>query len=603
MATFNVKLKSGEIIPVNHPDDWSQQQIEEAIHKNFGNDLPDSMQQKPQEKEESFGQKAFRLGIRDPAIGVALLGRALLNAPHNVASLFGLGDRVAPLAPQDFDYAKALGQEGEGTWVDKAIQMAPELGAAFAIPSSSLGIAGEALGMVPKVGKAAQSILGQTLPQVGFSAAMADRNPEEAAKTTGAIMTPFATASHLAQSASPAVRNTAKGLAALFGGYLGHKAGEQTGLGEIAATPAALFSGALAGRYLHGKGGAIDEALQGITPKMLEDVQPKIEAMKRLGHQYQTPAELFSDPYLAARQGAASRTQGGGKLMQERGEQRLANEEDILDRFMNNISSKADEKLIDPLYKEAGKTKLSSKLIDKFMENPVVQRAVSTVERAPEFQQELAGVSKNSVEYWNQVKRALDNVESKYTTSGDKVKARAVTKTRTALTEALDQASPIYEKARNAAELKITRENVAKLFNKKQMSGTTMYDFMKDKSKFDKLYNNLRNAPEAQQNLEDMRLLFKDLINPSSVRTAAQLEKTGMTKARSGGQFAEELMNKFLRTRKGEEAVADMLTNNKWMDEVRRINTISDKKRKAAEITNLLGRAMSQGLAINKQGQ
>lgn len=578
--------------------------VGDSIRQSYPRDTPQQ-----EEAPESWGQQAYRLAIRDPMIGVANLGRGLANTPHKVADLFGYGDRVAELAPSDFDYAQAFGQN-KSTTADKVMQFAPELAAAFALPVGNLGLAGEAIGSIPRVSsflaksgalpgaaRLTGEVASQVAPQAAFAFTQDENRPGEAAAQAGGIMAPFAAASHLAQSGSPGLRLAAKGAGGLFGGYLGHKAGEQTGIGEPASYGLGAIGAALAARLMHGKGGAVSDSLSGITPRMLEDVQPKIEAMRRIGHQYQTPAELFGDPYLAARQGTASKTQGGGRLMQERGEERLSNEEDILNRFMNNISSPKDEALIDSLYSSAGRTKLSSKLIDKFMDNPVVQRAVNTVERAPEFQQELAGVSKNSVEYWNQVKRALDNVESKYTTSGDKVKARAVTKTRKALTGALDEASPIYEKARNAAELKITKEGVEKIFNKKQMSGTTMYDFMKDKSKYEKLYKSLRNAPGAQQNLKDMRLLFKDLINPSSVRTAAQLEKTSMIKPRSGGQFAEELASRFIKTRQGDEAVADMLTSNKWMDEVRRLNAITDKKKKAAEAIKLFGRGVSQSLA------
>ena len=38
MAQSNVKLKSGETIPFTYPDDWSQEQIETAIHDSFPDD-------------------------------------------------------------------------------------------------------------------------------------------------------------------------------------------------------------------------------------------------------------------------------------------------------------------------------------------------------------------------------------------------------------------------------------------------------------------------------------------------------------------------------------------------------------------------------------
>ncbi len=35
MATSNVKLRSGEIVPMSYPDDWSTEQVEQAIHEQF----------------------------------------------------------------------------------------------------------------------------------------------------------------------------------------------------------------------------------------------------------------------------------------------------------------------------------------------------------------------------------------------------------------------------------------------------------------------------------------------------------------------------------------------------------------------------------------
>lgn len=35
MADISVRLKSGEVVPMSYPDDWSQEQVEMAIHENF----------------------------------------------------------------------------------------------------------------------------------------------------------------------------------------------------------------------------------------------------------------------------------------------------------------------------------------------------------------------------------------------------------------------------------------------------------------------------------------------------------------------------------------------------------------------------------------
>ncbi len=42
MTTINVKLKSGKVVPMTHPDDWSQEQVEQAIHESFPDETTDN---------------------------------------------------------------------------------------------------------------------------------------------------------------------------------------------------------------------------------------------------------------------------------------------------------------------------------------------------------------------------------------------------------------------------------------------------------------------------------------------------------------------------------------------------------------------------------
>lgn len=74
MATIQVKLKNGEIVPMSHPDDWTSEQVENAIHENFPDDeksdepkseIPESpFNDRPEPKPEKTGFA----GLKDDAI-------------------------------------------------------------------------------------------------------------------------------------------------------------------------------------------------------------------------------------------------------------------------------------------------------------------------------------------------------------------------------------------------------------------------------------------------------------------------------------------------------------------------------------------------------
>lgn len=124
------------------------------------------------DEEEGFFSKL----PKNLLIGTAELGRGLLNTPHNIANLFGLGEHVAPLAQQDFDYAKAIGMNNEATLSDKLIRGLAQYAPALALGEAELGIAGEALGGAGKAGQFAKSAIGQAVPQAAFGATQ-NENP------------------------------------------------------------------------------------------------------------------------------------------------------------------------------------------------------------------------------------------------------------------------------------------------------------------------------------------------------------------------------------------------------------------------------------------
>ena len=143
-------------IRTQYPDynDLSDQQLLDSLHQKHYPDMPkDEFYSKVGFNQESpsLTQQAGQYLKSDTAnlarnllTGGLNLGRGLLNFPHNLGKQFGLGDVFQPLAPQDYDYGKALGLEPETE--NRAIQAIPEIAASFAIPGSTIPrmIAGQA---------------------------------------------------------------------------------------------------------------------------------------------------------------------------------------------------------------------------------------------------------------------------------------------------------------------------------------------------------------------------------------------------------------------------------------------------------------------------
>lgn len=82
MATIQVKLKNGEIVPMSHPDDWSTQQIENAIHENFPDD------EKSDEPKSEIAETPFngRSAPEPESTGVKGLGLDALDLFSNAIS-------------------------------------------------------------------------------------------------------------------------------------------------------------------------------------------------------------------------------------------------------------------------------------------------------------------------------------------------------------------------------------------------------------------------------------------------------------------------------------------------------------------------------------
>lgn len=198
MATSNVKLRDGRVVPMTYPDDWSTEQVEQAIHEQFPDEsanesvIPETPfnGREPEPEEEmgltgvavdaadllgkaltgvmKFGEEApenLRRIKKDVGehglsavghilgqlhVGNANLGKAIINTPHDFAKYLihknVLGATEVPIPFTNLNLSDLIPHIPEDTGLEKALglEAQPERGDEFtrALP----GIANLAVG-------------------------------------------------------------------------------------------------------------------------------------------------------------------------------------------------------------------------------------------------------------------------------------------------------------------------------------------------------------------------------------------------------------------------------------------------------------------------
>lgn len=173
-------------------NDMSDEELANALHKKYYSDMDKGafyskigFEPKSAARQglENIGKDWSRFA-KNLGIGVTELGRGLANTPHNVANLFGQGDKVANLVDPEFDYAQAFGMTEEPTLGDTLTRGLAQYAPALALPGASLGRAGTTIGSLGRGGKFLQGALEQAVPQAAFGATQ-NENPLSGALESG----------------------------------------------------------------------------------------------------------------------------------------------------------------------------------------------------------------------------------------------------------------------------------------------------------------------------------------------------------------------------------------------------------------------------------
>jgi hypothetical protein len=584
---MKIKLPNGQM--ADFPDNTSPEIIERVKQQYSG--APTGIEAQP--SPENLLQKVMRYGLKDPLVGMADIGHGLLNIPSKATGLFSESAGKALAYKPDFDYSKAvLGQEADTG--DKLIQGLTEIAPAFALPGANIGRAGEAIESIPRAGRYLKAIVEQGLPQAGYAAAVSPDSPVEASSSAASGVAPFAALAEFMKNASPSARLAALAAGVGVGGLGSREAVKSAGGGEIPADIAGVVGGALATRGLKPKSARMSEML-GDTK--LADATPKLEASERLGLDYLTPAEATSSPYLARKEGQLGKTAESSKEFYQKGQQRLDSERNAIHNVLDTIYTPDLDPKIKSLYHHAYDVTLPEGFLNQYQGDQVFNSALKKVQNKPAYQKALNDIPQNSVAYLDVVKNALYDMEQQAARKGANKEAAVIKNTRRDLVSQLDEISPDYPHARQLHERKEIRKSLESVFDRKDMTGKNFYNALASESKFNDLIGKLRNVPEAQDKLKDMRLVFRDLMPPPTIRTAKGHEERNLYNARNSGEFMINLLQNMLGGGKYDKEMINLITSKEWPQHYERLNTISNKQQKVAYLIDLLGKGAGQTLA------
>jgi hypothetical protein len=542
------------------------------------------------EPKESISSQALRYGIEDPLMGFAEFGHQLINAPHNFIS-----SKIPKQAELDLPPATDLTSK-----IMRGIgQYAPSLAApemyAEEMPALLANI-GRHIEKVPKFGKFLRSALGAAESQGIYSAI---QNPDEAAQSgikAAGTTVPYSATAALIGSGNKAVRTAGRGALAALGGAGGYELGKH--FGTIPGAVAGLAGAALSGFHLNPELEARRTHFPGVQGT---DYENKLDAAKRLNLAYITPAEASGNPFVGANQGNVGRTEVGSKLLYKKGEERVQSEKDAINRLFNTIHNEKLNPEITSLYKQAYEYALPETTLASLKENEVFKRAERIIKNKPAFKESLKDVPENSIAYLDHVKRAMDDMINTAERQGANSEARIMKQTRETLLAEADKFTPKYKEARQMAERQITRKKLENTLNEYDIRGTDFFRrALKNDKNFDKLMHSLRNVPQAQLQLEDMRLVFRDLINPPTVRTAVGLAKGSMNKERSSAQSWMNAIKEIYTGNKYDKAAIELITNPNWADKLHAAAQATSKEKKASEIIKLLGKANASYVGVKE---
>lgn len=580
---MNVELPNGEI--AEFPDDMPHAEIQGVLQKQFGAPKKASISDYLGSALKNAGKGAY--------VGLSEAGRGI----RNLGQFVGFPEAKKP------NYTQEMGitPEQQDSGAFKAGEIVGEVAPAFALGPARMGQAGmEAVQSIPTLGKylatALQNRAVQTaIPQALYASATVPGDKTEAGLTAGGIS---GVASGIAEgiaSQSPLTRVLSRGALGLGTGLLGYGGAKVAGQGDLTSALIGAGSGILGAKYgVNPKRITKEEVLKGVEGTNYKDA---LKAAERLELSYLTPAEASANPFTGAAQGGVGKTEKGAQILFEKGKERAASEKKAIQNMLGNIFNPEEHTALrESLYDSVKSKLIPEEKIAPFRQNERFKAAEKNVLADPDYREALKDVPENSVEYLDMIKRSMGDTIEEAKDARKTTKAKLAKKTQKDLVKMMDAEVPEYSQARGIAERGILRTKLEDYFKKKSesMTGTNLGKFLSNDKRYTELQHGLRNAPEAQAQLADMKMIFHRLINIPTAKTAEALERSSMSKDRATSATATRLLKEVLSGGRADKTAVELITNPKWAEELEKLKGISNTDKFISKSADILGKVAAQ---------
>lgn len=468
------------------------------------------------------------------------IGKSLGNTPQEFANIFRERSQDIP-----FPY-KNQNEEIGG--------VAGDIGTFF-LPGGSLKGILKGATYLPKIGKGANAITkaienspliknALNIGRTGLETAIMGvrKNPQQSAgetATQGATGAGLQTLLNAVLSKNPIVNFLAKAGLGAGGGYLGGKA---TGTPAYESVPLGLGTAFGMGPLLRElgvvKSPVSKEFLSDVKTTIPESAKQRLESNRSLQTAIR-PSEALNNTSIGSKEGNIPFSVGGAQEMAEQEAIRTKEHQAAINKLLDEIHVNTPEakQEIRTAYKNANKWNMNEKFMDSIEDDPVINQAIHKVETTPALKKDLNDIPKNNVMYLDQVKRAMDDMRSAALRRGDKNEARIINETANKFTKEIDKSVPEYARARDLSQRSIVRSQISKALNKgrtKEINGYQFYTkILANDDAYNKLYQSLKNVPEAQAMLKNMKQGWDTLIPPQTVRASFAKSSSSMDKVRS----------------------------------------------------------------------
>ena len=531
------------------------------------------------QKAGGFAQRNINAPVEDIMRQANEMSSGYLQGLANIGpGLYNLGAKGANMLP------------GVNIQEKKGFHFAPKTANAMAGELGSFFGPGM-LGKVPEIASIPKHI--ESIPMIANAIKKAGdlfgKTPKSLQKSINALSKP--TGAITKGAAQGAIYNPEdQGLGALLGG-----GGSALGAGIGAAAPSVaskLGFGKAPGR----------ETLEHLQ---YSDVQPSVEAANRLGTPLR-PSEASRNPYIGGQEGRYTRTSEAAYENVQQGMERQASEKKAINTFLNDIYDKstASKNKISNLYTQAYRWNLKPEVVQKLKSDPLIEDAFNAVANDKAWLRKMEGAPENNYAYLDKVRKSLGDQENKLIRAGEKSKAAEYTDARNSLVDLMDSSAPVYAKARAEAQKSIIRSNIEKKLKKKEIRGSDFFKkIIENDQEYNKTLSSLKNVPEAQAQLRDMKEAWHSLINVEKPSTSSYQSEKGLNQARGSLQKVLEIYNAMFGKKKNLESIKFVRNMDQWTKELQEARMSGDKKRTESVLSDIMGKAFGSGLNIAEEGK